>query len=82
MRCKEEEKSYLLVLLDLALLKHGEHIGGSTLTLLLPPLGLLGCLRNDKKKVKYMSIHTNREKIIQRKIWSSLIMLLSVSVTK
>merc|ERR1719357_330850 len=33
----------LLVLLDLALLKHEEHIGGSTLTLLLPPLGLLGC---------------------------------------
>lgn len=40
---------YLLVLLDLALLKHGEHIGGSTLTLLLPPLGLLGCLWKDQK---------------------------------
>lgn len=43
---------YLLVLLDLALLKHGEHIGGSTLTLLLPPLGLLGCLWKDGKTVK------------------------------
>lgn len=42
------QKSYLLVLLDLALLEHGEDIGGSTLTLLLPPLGLLGCLRRVK----------------------------------
>lgn len=42
-------KLYLLVLLDLALLEHGEHIGGSTLTLLLPPLGLLGCLWNDSE---------------------------------
>lgn len=40
----QRDKLYLLVLLDLALLEHGEHIGGSTLTLLLPPLGLLGCL--------------------------------------
>lgn len=36
-------RSYLLVLLDLALLKHGEHIGAATLSLLLP-LGLFGCL--------------------------------------
>lgn len=43
---------YLLVLLDLALLKHGEHIGGSTLTLLLPPLGLLGCLWKRSKTVR------------------------------
>lgn len=42
-------KLYLLVLLDLALLKHGEHVGGSTLTLLLPPLGLLGCLWEDER---------------------------------
>lgn len=60
---------YLLVLLDLALLKHGEHIGGSTLTLLLPPLGLLGCLWKDqklsgwlKKKMLFSAMAQNWEK--------------------
>lgn len=36
---------HLFVLLDLALLKHGEDIGGASVSGCLPPLGLLGCLR-------------------------------------
>lgn len=42
----EECALYLLVFLDLALLKHGEDIRAAALCLL-PPLGLLGCLERN-----------------------------------
>ena len=38
------EEPHLFVLLNLALLKHGEHIGGAAVSCCLPPLGLLWCL--------------------------------------
>lgn len=67
----DARKLYLLVLLDLALLKHGEHIGGSTLALLLPPLGLLGCLWNDGRQNR-LQTSRQRSRLQYRTQWSWL----------
>lgn len=42
-------EAHLLVLLNLALLKHGEDVGGAAISAPLPPLGLLWCLERKRK---------------------------------
>lgn len=43
------DKAHLFVLLNLALLKHGEHVGGAAISASLPPLGLLWCLESKQE---------------------------------
>lgn len=56
-------RPHLLVLLNLTLLKHGEHVGGATISCCLPPLGLLWCLKDrdgcDAKCLKCL-FHTRK----------------------
>ena len=44
---------HLLVLLDLALLKHGEHVGGTAVSAPCPPLSLLGCLERRSEHIHH-----------------------------
>lgn len=41
--------AHLFVLLNLALLKHGEDVGGAAFSASLPPLGLLWCLESKEE---------------------------------
>lgn len=42
-------EAHLFVLLNLALLKHGEDVGGAAISAPLPPLGLLRCLERKRE---------------------------------